>query len=99
PDMVEDLVAVLRHNDIPVRLVRGNRCCGMPKLELGDLDSVAAYARDNLPELAALAADGWDLMAPVPSCTCSSSGNISGSSWRTNRCRRSSAPSSTPSYT
>lgn len=68
PDMVEDLVAVLRHNDIPVRLVRGNRCCGMPKLELGDLDSVAAYARDNLPELAALAADGWDLMAPVPSC-------------------------------
>src|SRR5690606_2494155 len=68
PDMVEDLVAVLRHNGIPVRLLRGNHCCGMPKLELGDLDSVTRYARDNLPALAALAADGWDLLAPVPSC-------------------------------
>src|SRR5690606_10946624 len=68
PDMVEDLVAVLRHNGIPVRLLRGNHCCGMPKLELGDLNSVTRYARDNLPALAALAADGWDLLAPVPSC-------------------------------
>jgi hypothetical protein len=33
---------VLAHNEIPVRLVEKERCCGMPKLELGDLDPVAA---------------------------------------------------------
>ncbi len=41
PDIVEDLVAVLEHNGIPVALAREERCCGMPKLELGDLDAVA----------------------------------------------------------
>ncbi len=68
PQMVEDLVAVYRHNGIAVRLVRKNQCCGMPKLELGDLDSVDRYMRENLPELAQLVADGWDIVAPVPSC-------------------------------
>ncbi|PKM08287.1 MAG: Fe-S oxidoreductase [Gammaproteobacteria bacterium HGW-Gammaproteobacteria-4] len=68
PQMVEDLVAVYRHNGIAVRLIRKNQCCGMPKLELGDLDSVDRYKRENLPELAALVADGWDIVAPIPSC-------------------------------
>src|SRR3546814_5980674 len=36
PQMVEDLVAVYRHNGIAVQLIRKNQCCGMPKLELGD---------------------------------------------------------------
>src|SRR3546814_12079195 len=40
----------------------------MPKLELGDLDSVDRYKRENLPELAALVAEGWDIVAPIPSC-------------------------------
>jgi len=68
PQMVEDLVAVYRHNGIAVKLIRKNQCCGMPKLELGDLDSVDRYKRENLPELAALVADGWDIVAPIPSC-------------------------------
>lgn len=68
PTMVEDLVAVLRHNDIPVKLIRRNQCCGMPKLELGDLDSVDAYTRRNLPPLSDAVDDGWDIIAPVPSC-------------------------------
>src|SRR3546814_16691129 len=33
PQMVEDLVAVYRHNGIAVQLIRKNQCCGMPKLE------------------------------------------------------------------
>src|SRR3546814_2303991 len=66
--MVEDLVAVYRHNGIAVQLIRKNQCCGMPKLELGDLDSVDRYKRENLPELAALVAEGWDIVAPIPSC-------------------------------
>ena len=53
PDLVEDLVAVLEHNGIPVALARTERCCGMPKLELGDLDAVAKLKDSNIPALAA----------------------------------------------
>lgn len=68
PQMVEDLVAVLRHNDIPVKLIRHNQCCGMPKLELGDLDSVDDYKQRNMPPMSAAVNDGWDIIAPIPSC-------------------------------
>ncbi len=40
----------------------------MPKLELGDLDSVKAARDANIPELARLVDEGWDIVAPVPSC-------------------------------
>jgi len=68
PQVVEDLVVVLRHNGIEVKLVERESCCGMPKLELGDLQSVDRYKQDNLPVLAQAVAEGWDLMAPIPSC-------------------------------
>jgi len=68
PAMVEDLVAVFRHNGITVQLADSEQCCGMPKLELGDLDSVAKAKEANVPELAKWVADGWDIVAPVPSC-------------------------------
>lgn len=68
PKMVEDLVTVLRHNDVPVKLVRQNQCCGMPKLELGDLDAVAAYKDRNIAVLHEAVEDGWDIVAPIPSC-------------------------------
>jgi glycerol-3-phosphate dehydrogenase subunit C len=68
PDIGEDLIAVLQHNDIPVTLARREQCCGMPKLELGDLDAVLAARDANIPELVRLVDDGWDIVAPVPSC-------------------------------
>jgi len=68
PDIGEDLIAVLQHNNIPVTLARREQCCGMPKLELGDLDAVKAARDANIPELAGLVDDGWDIVAPVPSC-------------------------------
>jgi Fe-S oxidoreductase len=68
PAAVEDLVAVLRHNGIAVRLVEREVCCGMPKLELGDLDAVAKYKETNISVLAAAARDGWDITAAIPSC-------------------------------
>jgi Fe-S oxidoreductase len=40
----------------------------MPKLELGDLDTVEKFKKANLPLLAEAVADGWDLIAPIPSC-------------------------------
>ena len=68
PQVVEDLVVVLRHNGLEVKLVEREQCCGMPKLELGDLDTVDQYKQANLPLLAQTVAEGWDLMAPIPSC-------------------------------
>ncbi|MGH8629609.1 MAG: heterodisulfide reductase-related iron-sulfur binding cluster [Burkholderiales bacterium] len=68
PQVVEDLAVVLRHNGIEVKLIEQEKCCGMPKLELGDLASVARYKAFNLPRLAAAVKEGWDILAPVPSC-------------------------------
>ena len=68
PGMNEDLVAVLEHNGIPVELVEKEQCCGMPKLELGDLEAVARAKEANIPMLAKMVDEGFDLMAAVPSC-------------------------------
>jgi Fe-S oxidoreductase len=68
PKMVEDLAAVLRHNGVAVKLLARESCCGMPKLELGDLDTVEKYKNANLPRLIEVVNDGWDLIAPIPSC-------------------------------
>ncbi len=68
PQLVEDLISILEHNGIPVRLTDKEKCCGMPKMELGDLESVEKNKRINIPELVKLIDEGWDIIAPVPSC-------------------------------
>jgi Fe-S oxidoreductase len=68
PHVGEDLVAVFEHNGIPVTIARKEQCCGMPKLELGNLEAVEAAKDANIPELARLVDAGWDIVAPVPSC-------------------------------
>lgn len=68
PAVVEDLAAILAHNAIPTCLVERESCCGMPRLELGDLDTVRRYKEDNIPVLARMAREGWDFTAAVPSC-------------------------------
>ena len=68
PELAEDLVAVLEHNGIDVALLDAERCCGMPRLELGDLEAVARLKERNIPQLQAAVAAGYDLLAPIPSC-------------------------------
>jgi len=68
PGPGEDLVAVFEHNGIPVTIAPQERCCGMPRLELGDLESVQAAKEANIPVLAKLVDEGWDLTALIPSC-------------------------------
>jgi Fe-S oxidoreductase len=68
PDLGEDFYTVFQHNGIHIELVPRERCCGMPKLELGDLDSVDRAREANIPVLAKLVDEGFDLIAPVPSC-------------------------------
>jgi glycerol-3-phosphate dehydrogenase subunit C len=43
-------------------------CCGMPQLEQGNLERVAASARKTADALLPLVDDGWDVIALVPSC-------------------------------
>ncbi len=69
PTVDEDLVAVFEHNGIRVTLAAQETCCGMPKLELGDLDAVARAKEQNVPELAGWVDNGWDIVTPIPSCT------------------------------
>ena len=69
PAIDEDLVAIFEHNGIAMSLAEKEVCCGMPKLELGDLESVARAKDINIPILAAMVDDGWDIVTPIPSCT------------------------------
>jgi glycerol-3-phosphate dehydrogenase subunit C len=69
PGIGHDLLKILNHNEIPYVVVEKEACCGMPKLELGDIESVVALAKQNLPVLAKLAREGYTIVTPIPSCT------------------------------
>ena len=68
PGIGQDLLAVLAHNQIPAVVVEKENCCGMPKLELGDLEAVEKLKDGNLPVLARLARAGYAILSAIPSC-------------------------------
>jgi Fe-S oxidoreductase len=68
PAIDSDLVAIFEHNGIAVELASKEECCGMPKLELGDLPAVEKLKNVNVPALAALIDQGCDIVSPIPSC-------------------------------
>ncbi len=69
PGIGHDLLAILEHNEIPYVMVEKEACCGMPKLEQGDLEGVAEKKAINIPHLAKLAKEGYAILSAVPSCT------------------------------
>ncbi|MGZ5097312.1 MAG: heterodisulfide reductase-related iron-sulfur binding cluster [Usitatibacter sp.] len=69
PGIGHDLVKILEHNEIPYVLVEKEACCGMPKLEQGDLEAVEKLKNRNIPQLEKLAREGYAILTPVPSCT------------------------------
>ena len=69
PGIGHDLLKVLNHNEIPYVLVDKEQCCGMPKLELGDLDAVAKSKEANIPHLVKYTKDGYAILTAIPSCT------------------------------
>ncbi|MCM5680186.1 heterodisulfide reductase-related iron-sulfur binding cluster [Schlegelella sp. S2-27] len=69
PGIGHDLLKLLDHNEIPYELVDKEACCGMPKLELGDLQAVEKHKDANVPVLATYAREGWAIVSAVPSCT------------------------------
>jgi Fe-S oxidoreductase len=68
PGIGHDLLAVLAHNDIRYELVSSEACCGMPLLEQGNLQGVAAKKEKNMPVLARYARDGYAIIGAIPSC-------------------------------
>jgi glycerol-3-phosphate dehydrogenase subunit C len=69
PGIGHDLLAILDHNEIPYVMVEKEACCGMPKLEQGDLQGVAENKAINIPHLAKLAKEGYAILTAIPSCT------------------------------
>jgi Fe-S oxidoreductase len=69
PGIGFDLIKLLQHNGIAYTVVEKESCCGMPKLELGDLDGVAKHKEANIPVLARYAREGWAILTAIPSCT------------------------------
>ncbi|MBT9457695.1 MAG: Fe-S oxidoreductase [Burkholderiaceae bacterium] len=69
PGIGHDLIKLLEHNAIPYTIVEKESCCGMPKLELGDLESVARHKEANMPVLARYAKEGYAIVSAIPSCT------------------------------
>jgi Fe-S oxidoreductase len=68
PELVKDLFAVFEHNQIPVSLLETEKCCGMPKLELGDLEAVDQARQVNIPAMLKAINAGYDIVSPIPSC-------------------------------
>jgi glycerol-3-phosphate dehydrogenase subunit C len=68
PQIGLDLARVFEHNGIEVALAERETCCGMPKLELGDLQAVERLKDNNVPQLLAMIGRGYDIVAPIPSC-------------------------------
>ena len=69
PGLGEDLIKLLDHNEIPYEIVDKEQCCGMPRLELGDLAGVEQAWQANIPVLARYASQGYAILSAVPSCT------------------------------
>ena len=68
PDLADRVIKVLEHNGVTVHLPAREHCCGMPKLELGDLATVTRLMEQNIPVLQQLVQAGYSLLAAVPSC-------------------------------
>ncbi|MCH7888411.1 MAG: glycerol-3-phosphate dehydrogenase [Proteobacteria bacterium] len=67
PGIGEAAQAVLAHNGVECEVVYPS-CCGMPQLEHGDIEAVAARARTISATLGAWIDKGYDVIALVPSC-------------------------------
>lgn len=64
----EDLIAVLKHNNIKAQRLPMEWCCAMPKYELGDLKAVERNKERNIKVMLAAVEEGHDIISTVPSC-------------------------------
>lgn len=69
PDLGRDALAVLDANEVGVQCVEGLTCCGMPRWERGDLDSLRAQAKSNLDKLMPFVEQGSKVLVINPTCS------------------------------
>lgn len=67
PTIGEAALGVLAKQGVETKVVHPT-CCGMPKLEQGDIADVAKRAKTVAAELLPLVDQGYDVVALVPSC-------------------------------
>ncbi|MDG1952037.1 MAG: heterodisulfide reductase-related iron-sulfur binding cluster [Gammaproteobacteria bacterium] len=68
PNVADSVLKIMKHNGIAVDLPAREHCCGMPKLELGDFNSVEKLKDLNIPALHETVKAGNAIVAAVPSC-------------------------------
>jgi Fe-S oxidoreductase len=68
PEVGRACVKVLEKNGIRVACPE-QRCCGMPFLDGGDIEATKNSARANIASLHALVKEGYDVVAPGPTCS------------------------------
>src|SRR5262249_8779129 len=62
----KDLVAVYERNGIACELPEGEVCCGMPRLDAGDITKFRELAQRNVAVLAPAVREGRDVVVPQP---------------------------------
>ncbi|MEX2453605.1 MAG: heterodisulfide reductase-related iron-sulfur binding cluster, partial [Rhodospirillaceae bacterium] len=68
PQMGTDALEVLARNGVEMEVLHPS-CCGMPKLEHGDIDGVAQKARRVAAAFRPYIEKGYDVVALTPSCS------------------------------
>jgi Fe-S oxidoreductase len=69
PEIGRDTVAVMRKNGVDLQCVAGLQCCGMPRWESGDIDSLRTQAKANLDRLMPYVERGAKVVAINPTCS------------------------------
>ena len=69
PTLITDISAVFAHNQIECAAIDKTVCCGMPKLEIGDLEQIEKLKKKNVPLLMDYVEAGYAIVTPMPSCT------------------------------
>ena len=69
PDVARAAVAVLEKNGCEVAVPDRQRCCGMPFLESGDVDSAQECRFDNVAALLPFVRAGYTIVSAGPTCS------------------------------
>ncbi|SJZ99215.1 anaerobic glycerol-3-phosphate dehydrogenase subunit C [Selenihalanaerobacter shriftii] len=70
PAIGKSMVKVLEKNEYQVILPK-QKCCGIPKMNYGDIDSARANINYNIESLSEIIKDGYDIIVDCPSCSLS----------------------------
>ena len=69
PEIGKDTIKVLEKNQVAVDCPQGLVCCGMPRWERGDIESVRKQAKKNLDVLMPFVEKGEKILAINPTCS------------------------------